>query len=202
MARLPGQPPWAGSQGAGVAGEQQSETASATSERNKSSRRSAANLPQNTHFSLDARPEERLPLASSPSLPPERGAKNSPRPPEANRLPWSLIALRVGALEPRRSGGAIIGDDEEGRIRTSLQAFSGRPAQTVLERAPEASNGSVPPQLGGASSERLNQSSACQSREQRNTGPRTPLHVNEERPRARYDKKERSKCSQVEYDSC
>jgi hypothetical protein len=185
-----------------MAGESQSETYSDTGGRHKSGRCSATNYLQNATSPLRGTPKMRLPQAPNPSLSPGRGAKNSPRPPEANRLPWSLIALQVGALEPRRRGGTIVGDDEEGRIRTSLQAFSGRLARMAFERVPEASKGPVPLQLGGAGSERQNQSSACQSREQRNTGPRTPLHVNEGRPRARYDKKERSKCSQVEYDSC
>jgi len=113
-----------------------------------------------------------------------------------------LIVLTAAASEPRRSGGAVIGEYKEGRSRISLQAFSGRPARVVLELVPETSNGSVPPQFGGAGSRRSNEFSACRRWEQRDTGPRTPLHENEERPRARYDKKERSKCSQVEVDSC
>ena len=56
--------------------------------------------------------------------------------------------------------------------------------------------------LGEAGLQRPNKPSACQSREQRQTGPRTPLTENEERPRAKYHKKEYIKCSQVEYDSC
>jgi hypothetical protein len=83
----------------------------------------------------------------------------------------------------------------------SRQAFSGRPAR-ITGQAPGASNRPASPQLGGAGPQRPNQPSACQSREQRQTGPRTPLHENEGRPRATYDKKEHTKCSQVEYDSC
>ena len=96
----------------------------------------------------------------------------------------------------------IAGDREEGENRTSRQAYSGRPARIVTGLVPEASNRPASPQHGGVGFQRPNQSSVCQSREQRHTGPRTPLHVNEGRPRARYDKKEHIKCSQVEYDSC
>ncbi len=89
----------------------------------------------------------------------------------------------------------------EGATSRSLQAFSGRSVR-MQGRVPGASNGSASPRFGGAGLQRPNQSSVCQSREQRQTGPRTPLTENEGRPRARNDKKERIKCSQVEYDSC
>jgi hypothetical protein len=199
---LPGWWHWVGSYGAAFAGGRQSETHPSTNERSGTGCGRSINCLQTGMFWSVPCTDERLPL--TPGLCPSWrfGAKKSFHPPEASRLHRSPIACTVGALEPRQSDEAIIGDDEESRNYTPLQTFSGRLARTTFERVPEASNGLVPLQLGGTGSERLNQSSACQSREQRNTGPRTPLHVNEGRPRARYDKKERSKCSQVEYDSC
>jgi len=114
--------------------------------------------------------------------------------------------LSPATISPASSGGGAkhrcVGDREEGENQRSRQAYSGRPARMEFGLAPVASNGPVSPQLGDAGSRRSNQSSACQSREQRDTGPRTPLHVNEGRPRARYDTKESNRCNQVEYDSC
>ncbi len=103
----------------------------------------------------------------------------------------------------RRGGVGAAGDCGEGENGRSRQAYSGRPARMVFGLVPVASNGLVSPLLGGAGLlQRSNEFSVCQSREQRDTGPRTPLHASEGRPRARYDKKEHNKCSQVEYDSC
>ena len=84
---------------------------------------------------------------------------------------------------------------------SSRQAFSGRPPR-IVGRAPGAPDGPASSLLGEAGLPRPNQPSVCQSREQRQTGPRTPLREKEGRPRAKYDKKEHIKCSQVEYDSC
>lgn len=125
-----------------------------------------------------------LPPAAPPAMLPGDGAKN--------------------LCDPHRRGGAgTAGDREEGEKGRSRQAYSGRPVRMVFGQVPEASNGPVSPQLGGTGLlQRSNEFSACQSREQRDTGPRTPLHASEGRPRARYDKKEHNKCSQVEYDSC
>jgi hypothetical protein len=185
--------PWGrhrvGAHGPTAAGGLQSETCLLANENNKTDPGSDTNHLQNAIFWLPARPVGRLPLGTSLSLPPGRAAKNSSRPPDANRLDRGLGALVAAASESRRSGGAIAGDYEEGRNRRSQQAFSGRPARMVLERVPEASNGPVPPQHGGTGSQRSNEFSACQSWEQRDTGPRTPLQVNEGRPRARYDQK-------------
>jgi hypothetical protein len=192
---------WVGTHGAAVAGGLQSETCLLANENNKTDRGSDTNHLQNTIFWLPARPVGRLPLGPSPRVSRGWAAKKTSRPPDANRLDKGSIAL-AAASESRRSGGAIAGDYEEGRNRRSQQAFSGRPARMVLERAPVASNGPVPPQHGGTGSQRPNEFSACRSWEQRDTGPRAPLQVNEGRPRARYDKKESSKCSQVEVDSC
>ena len=116
--------------------------------------------------------------------------------------------LRPVATSPTPPGNGAkhpcgtTGDREEGENRTSQQAYSGRPARTLIGLVPEASNGPASPQSGEVGSQRPNQPSVCQSREQRDTSPRTPLHASEGRPRARYDKKESSKCSQIEYDSC
>jgi hypothetical protein len=125
-----------------------------------------------------------LPPAVTPAMPPGDGAKHR--------------------CDPHRRGGAgTAGDREEGENRRSRQAYSGRPARMVYGPVPGTSNGPASLQLGGAGLlQRSNEFSACQSREQRDTGPRTPLHASEGRPRARYDKKEHNKCSQVEYDSC
>jgi hypothetical protein len=199
-------PPWgrhrAGAHRAAVAGGLQSETCLLANENNKTDPGSDTNHLQNTVFWLPARPVRRLPLGPSPRLPRGWAAKDSSRPPDENRLDKGSIALAAAASESRPSCGAIAGDYEEGRNNRSQQAFSGRPARMVLERVPVASNRPMPPQLGGAGSQRPNEFSACRSWEQRDTGPRTPLQVNEGRPRARYDKKESSKCSQVEVDSC
>jgi hypothetical protein len=144
-----------------------------------------------------------LPFATTPPAPRGNGAKHLCEPQEGNELVKSLIALAAESFELRRRGGAgTAGDREEGEDRTSRQAYSGRPARMVIGLVPEASNGPVSLQSGEAGFQRSNQSSACQSREQRHTGPRTPQHLNEGRPRARYDKKESNRCSQVEYDSC
>jgi hypothetical protein len=138
----------------------------------------------------------------TPPTPPGGRAKNRCDPNQARRLAKSPIALVAGSSDLYRKGGVgAVDDHEEGENPTSRQAFSGRSAGTV-GRVPEASNGTASPQSGVAGSQRPNQFSACQSREQRYTGPRTPLHVNEGRPRARYDKKESNRCSQVEVDSC
>jgi hypothetical protein len=125
-----------------------------------------------------------LPPSATPAMLPGNGAKHR--------------------CDPHRRGGVgTAGDREEGEDRRSRQTYSGRPAWIVFGLVPEASNRLVSPQLGGAGLlQRSNEFSACQSREQRDTGPRTPLHASEGRPRARYDKKEHNKCSQVEYDSC
>jgi hypothetical protein len=193
---------WVGPHMAAAAGGLQSETYPHANGNTKTDRGSDTNHLQNIIFWLPARLESRLPLG--PSLRLSRGwaARKSSRPPDANRLDRSSIALAAVASESRRNGGGIAGDYEEGRNRRSQQAFSGRPARMVLGRVPVASNGPVPPQLGGAGSQGSNEFSVCRSWEQRDTGPRTPLQVNEGRPRARYDKKESSKCSQVEVDSC
>ena len=124
-----------------------------------------------------------LPPAPSPAMPRGDGAKHR--------------------CDPHRRGGVgAAGDRGEGENGRSRQAYSGRLARMVFGLVPEASNGPASLQLGEVGSQRPNRSSACQSREQRDTGPRTPLHASEGRPRARYDKKEHNKCSQVEYDSC
>ena len=124
-----------------------------------------------------------LPPAAMPAMPLGDGAKHR--------------------CDPRRRGGVgIAGDRGEGENRRLRQAYSGRPAWMLIGRVPEASNGPASLQLSEAGLQRSNRSSACQSREQRHIGPRTPLHASEGRPRARYDKKEHNKCSQVEYDSC
>jgi hypothetical protein len=124
-----------------------------------------------------------LPTAATPVMPPGDGAKHR--------------------CDPCRGGGVgTAGDRGEGENRRSRQAYSGRLARMVFGWVPEASSGPVSLQLGEVGSQRPNRFSVCQSREQRHTGPRTPLHLNEGRPRARYDKKEYNKCSQVEYDSC
>jgi hypothetical protein len=123
-------------------------------------------------------------------------------------LPAATHVMPLGGgakhrCDPRRRGGVgTAGDRGEGENRRSRQAYSGRLAWMVIGWVPEASNGPASLQLGEVGSQRPNRSSACQSREQRDTGPRTPLHLNEGRPRARYDKKESNRCSQVEYDSC
>jgi hypothetical protein len=143
------------------------------------------------------------PPTTTPHTPPDSGAKHRCDPHEAGGLANSPTVLTAESFKPRREGGVgTAGDREEGENRTSRQAYSGRPARMVIGLVPEASNGPASRQLGEAGFQRSNRSSACQSREQRHTGPRTPLHVNEGRPRARYDKKESNRCSQVEYDSC
>jgi hypothetical protein len=147
--------------------------------------------------------DERWPVAASPYPSRANGAKPCGVPSEASRPSRaSVLSSVAGSLEPRRSGGATAGDDEESSIAGSQQAFSGRPASAVLGRVPTALNGPAPRQLGGVGPERLNQSSACRRWVQRHTGPRTPLREIEGRPRAKSDKKESSKCSQVEVDSC
>ncbi len=121
---------------------------------------------------------------ATPAMPPGNGAKHR--------------------CDPCRRGGVgAAGDCGEGENGRSRRAYFGRPARMVFGLVPVASDGLVSPQLGGAGLlQRSNEFSACQSREQRDTDPRTPLHASEGRPRARYDKKEHNKCSQVEYDSC
>ncbi len=142
------------------------------------------------------------PLAKISSRTPGSGAKNRCDPKGASKFVKSPTALKTESSDPFHKAGVGAADDqEEGEHPTSPQAFSGRPVGTV-GRVPEASNETASPQSGVAGSQRPNQSSACQSREQRHTGPRTPLHVNEGRPRANYNKKEHSKCIKVEYDSC
>ncbi len=144
-----------------------------------------------------------LPFETTPPAPPGNGAKHLCDPHEGSGPAKSPIVLTAESFELRRRGGVgTAGDREEGEDRTSRQAYSGRPARIVIGLVPEASKGPVSPQLGEAGFQRSNRSSACQSREQRHTGPRTPLHVNEGRPRARYDIKESNRCSQVEVDSC
>jgi hypothetical protein len=126
-----------------------------------------------------------------------------PLPPATTRPRSSGGGAKHQCDTRRRSGAGTVGDREEGKNRKSRQAFSGRPAQILLGLVPEAPNRPVSPQLGGAGLfRRLNELSVCQSRVQRDTGPRTPLHASEGRPRARYDEKESNRCSQVEYDSC
>jgi hypothetical protein len=201
-------PPWgrhrAGAHGPAVAGGLQSETCLLANENNKTDPGSDTNHLQNAIFWVPARPVGRLPPGSSLGLSLGVPAKKSSRPPDANQPDdrGSIALAAAAASESRRSGGAIAGDYEEGRNSRSQQAFSGRLARIVLERVPVALNGPVPPLCGGAGSQGSNEFSACWSWEQRDTGPRTPLQVNEGRPRARYDKKESSKCSQVEVDSC
>lgn len=199
---LPRGLPKVGTHGADGDGGLQSETYPCANENSRAACCGLVNVLQTPHFWLRKPLSERLSLGQSPALPQRKGAKRSPYPLRTNRLDRSPIGSAVAALESRRGGGTVAGDDEEGRKRRSIRDFSGRPARTVLEPVPEASNGPVPPQLGGAGSQRSNQFSVCQSWEQRDSGPRTPLHANEGRPRARYDEKENSKCSQVEYDSC
>ena len=111
------------------------------------------------------------------------------------------VVLNIGAIPAAGAGSAPRATARKGRTedQTSLLWQARR---MVFGLVPEASNGPVSPQLGDAGSPRPNEFSVCQSREQRDTGPRTPLHASEGRPRARYDKKEHNKCSQVEYDSC
>ncbi len=164
----------------------------------------ASSAPLKSLQTRDFRPDGNAcgtpPLARKSPAPSQEGAKH---PYEADAPIKSSIAFATESFDPRdknRVGAA--GDHEEDGNPTSRQAFSGRPARIVIGQVPETSKGSASPRLGEAGSQRPNQSSACQSREQRHTGPRTPLHVNEGRPRARYDKKEYNKCSQVEYDSC
>jgi hypothetical protein len=110
-----------------------------------------------------------------------------------------------------RADGTDDGSPSAGRVSStslgdrakpsSRQAFSGRPVR-IVGWVPRVSGGLASLQFGEAALPRPNQSSACQSREQRQTGPRTPLRESEGRPRAKNDKKEHIKCSQVEYDSC
>ena len=108
-------------------------------------------------------------------------------------------AVELGGL---RSPGKVSSTFPGDRAKpSSRQAFSGRLAR-IVGRTPGTSNGPASLQPGEAGLPRPNQSSACQSREQRQTGPRTPLREKEGRPRAKNDKKEHTKCSQVEYDSC
>ncbi len=123
---------------------------------------------------------------------PAKGSRGPLRPATTPPTPWGNGAKHLCG---------ITGDREEDENQRSRQAYSGRPAR-IVGLVPEASNGPVSPQAGEAGSQRSNQSSACQSRVQRDTGPRTPLHASEGRPRARYDKKESNRCIQVEYDSC
>ncbi len=124
------------------------------------------------------------------------GYYKTPKPPQ--NTDFCPTAELGGLPSPGRVSSTPLGDRAK---PSSRQAFSGRPAR-ILGRTPGTSNGSTSLQLGEAGFPRPNQSSACQSREQRQTGPRTPLREKEGRPRAKYDKKEHIKCSQVEYDSC
>jgi hypothetical protein len=122
--------------------------------------------------------------------------RRTPKPPQ-------IIGFRAdGTHDGSPSAGRVSSTSLGDRAKPSpRQAFSGRPAR-IVGRVPRVSSGLASLQFGEAGLPRPNQSSACQSREQRQTGPRTPLRENEGRPRAKYDKKEHIKCSQVEYDSC
>jgi hypothetical protein len=142
------------------------------------------------------------PLATMAPKPPGSGAKNRCDPNEASGFVKISATLKAETPDLLRKGGVgTAGNHEEGEHPRSPQAFSGRPAATT-GRVPEVSNETAKPQSGVAGSQRPNQSSACQSREQRHTGPRTPLRKLKGRPRANYNKKEHSKCIKVEYDSC
>lgn len=180
----------------------QSETVPATVGRGESGQCGAPKSLQIKAFPLTEGSCGSPSLAKTPSTPRGGCAKNRCDPKGAGKFVRSPTALTTESPDPSHEGGIDIADDqEEGENPTSPQAFSGRPAG-VAGRVPKASNETASPQPGVASSQRPNQSSACQSREQRQTGPRTPLRENEGRPRAKYDKKEHIKCSQVEVDSC
>ena len=125
------------------------------------------------------------------------GCFKTPKPPQITG--FRPVGKLGGLPLPGRVSSASLGDRAK---PLSRQAFSGRPGWMVLRRVPGASNGPASLQFGEAGLQRPNESSVCQSREQRQTGPRTPLRENEGRPRAKYDKKEHIKCSQVEVDSC
>ena len=140
----------------------------------------------------------RLPAGTSP----KDGAEHPRDRYEGSGLAKGLCALATESFDSRGKGGAGVAEGQEDEHRRSRQAFSGRAARMV-GWTPGASNRPASLPLGEAGLlPRLNQFSACRRWEQRQTGPRTPLHENEGRPRAMYDKKEHIKCSQVEYDSC
>ncbi len=124
------------------------------------------------------------------------GCRMTPKPLQI--LGFSAAGNLGGLPSPGRVASTFLGDRAKS---SSRQVFSGSPAW-IVGWAPGAPDGPASSLFGEAGLPRPNQSSACQSREQRQTGPRTPLHENEGRPRATYDKKEHIECSQVEYDSC
>jgi hypothetical protein len=113
-------------------------------------------------------------LASQGRLPPSATREDAPHAPGA-------MVLKIGVASWATAR----------RARTAHQDKLTLADPPDFDRAgPRTSNEPVSPQPGDVGFQRSNQSSACQSREQRHTGPRTPLHVNEGRPRARHDKKE------------
>jgi hypothetical protein len=178
-------------------GEGSSETYSATLPFRASSHREPPKLPQIVDFCVAANSFGLpVPESMSSTLSEDRAKHQH----EANEFAKSWSALITKSFDQGRVG-APDEHEEEDRNATSRQAFSGRSAR-IVGRVPEASRGPASSQFGEAGFKRPNQFSACQRREQRQTGPRTPLHENEGRPRATYDKKEHIKCSQVEYDSC
>jgi hypothetical protein len=173
-----------------------SETYPATPAFRASNHREPTKLLQITDFCLAGDSFGTPAPKNIPSTSSDDPAKNQH---EADEFDQSLSAFATELFDQGRVDAAD-GHEEDGNP-TSRQAFSGRPAR-IIGRIPGASNRPESLQLGEAGLQGPNQPSACQSREQRQTGPRTPLHENEGRPRATYDKKEHIKCSQVEYDSC